>query len=410
MIDYLRRILAIVPVVWILAVPATASSADDYLLGPEDKVRVRVADWQTAEATFRDWPPIEGEYAVGMAGNISLPLIGETPAAGKTTAEIAEAVAEEMQQKFALIERPQASVEIVEYRPFYILGDVQTPGKYPFAPSLTVVKAVSTAGGILRSPDGMRVERDVINARSNYDIATTDRDRLLARKARLLAEANDADKIEAPAELAKHPQLSKLMADEEAIFTANNQRIRLQIEALANLRDLLHKEIASLDKKAISQQRQVDLAKKELAGLGNLAEKGLVVSTRILSIERTISDLESRVLDLGTASLRAKQDIVKADQDEVNLRNDRAAQIASALQAADQDIANESTKAGMYRDLMSEALSFGSEMESMEDSVQVSYEITRGDGKNAEKIAGDENTPLQPGDVIKVVRTLSPSQ
>jgi exopolysaccharide production protein ExoF len=410
MIDNLRRVLAIVPMVWILAFPATAGRADDYVLGPEDKVRVRVADWQTAEATFRDWPPIEGEYAVGMAGNISLPLIGETPAAGKTTAEIAEAVAEEMQQKFALIERPQASVEIVEYRPFYILGDVQTPGKYPFAPSLTVVKAVSTAGGVLRSPEGMRVERDVINARSNYDISTTDRDRLLARKARLLAEANESDKIEPPGELAKHPQLSKLMADEEAIFTANNQRIRLQIEALANLRDLLHKEIASLDKKAISQQRQVDLAKKELAGLGNLAEKGLVVSTRILSLERTISDLESRVLDLGTASLRAKQDIVKADQDEVNLRNDRAALIASSLQATDQDIANASTKAGMYRDLMSEAVSFGADIDSMEDSVQVSYEIIRGDGKNAEKIAGDENTPLQPGDVIKVVRTHSPSQ
>ena len=68
----------------------------DYQLGSMDKLHIRVVEWQTAEGAVRDWSSISGDYIVGPSGNISLPFIGEMPAAGKTTAEIAAAIGEEL--------------------------------------------------------------------------------------------------------------------------------------------------------------------------------------------------------------------------------------------------------------------------------------------------------------------------
>ena len=125
----------------------------DYQLGAMDKLRIRVVEWQTAEGAVRDWSSISGDYMVGPSGNISLPFIGEMPAAGKTTAEIAAAIGEGLQQKLGLPDRPDASVELAEFRPVFVSGDVETPGKYQYDPQLTVLKAVSLAGGLRRSAD-----------------------------------------------------------------------------------------------------------------------------------------------------------------------------------------------------------------------------------------------------------------
>ncbi|TGV62529.1 polysaccharide export protein, partial [Mesorhizobium sp. M2D.F.Ca.ET.160.01.1.1] len=115
--------------------------ADDYRLGSQDKLTIRIAEWQTVESTFRDWSSVNGQYTVGPAGTLSVPFVGELPAAGKTTAEIAAAIGEALQHKLALSDKPEASVEMAQFRPFYISGEVQNPGQFPYVPDLTVLKA-----------------------------------------------------------------------------------------------------------------------------------------------------------------------------------------------------------------------------------------------------------------------------
>ena len=174
----------------------------DYQLGSMDKLRIRVVEWQTAEGAVRDWSSISGDYVVGPSGSISMPFIGEMPAVGKTTAEIAAAIGEELQQKLGLPNRPDASVELAEFRPVFVSGDVQTPGKYPYDPQLTVLKAVSLAGGLRRSPRAGG-DRDFINAQGSYAVLVAQRDGLVARRARLMAEADGKQEIDFPAELRK---------------------------------------------------------------------------------------------------------------------------------------------------------------------------------------------------------------
>src|SRR5690606_32147421 len=85
----MRALLAIG--VLLLAVPllTLSATATEYRLGTMDKLRVRVAEWQSAEGGFRDWSAGSGDYSVGPAGTISIPFVGELPVAGKTTAQVA---------------------------------------------------------------------------------------------------------------------------------------------------------------------------------------------------------------------------------------------------------------------------------------------------------------------------------
>ena len=384
---------------------AWPSHAAEYRLGTMDKLHVRVAEWQTAEGGFRDWSSITGDYSVGPAGTISMPFIGELSVTGKTTAEVATAIGDGLQQKLGLPDRPEASVELAEFRPIFVSGDVQTPGRYPYDPQLTVLKVVSLAGGLRRAEAGQGGARDFIMAQGNYDVMVEQRAGLLARRARLEAEASGKQQIDFPEELTKTPSGRKLISDETNLMQARQKRLRLQLESLDDLKRLLQSEIESLQKKIATQNRQVDLASEELKGLGNLAGKGLVVNQRVLTLEQTVAELESKLLDMDTAVLRAKQDIAKATQDAISLQNDRDTEVAQDRQQTEADLQTMNLKLGMYSGLMAEALERAPDAvrNAGSERPQMDYSIVRmaEDGKTGEAPA-DENTPVLPGDVVKV--------
>ena len=396
----LRLALCFVP----LFLSAHIAAADEYFLDAQDKLKIRVSEWQTIEGTFRDWSSVTGDYTVGPNGMLSLPFIGETQASGKTTAEIAATIGTSLQQKFGLSDKPEASVELAEYRPFFISGEVQSPGQYPFAPGLTVLKAVSIAGGLRRGLEfGQRFERDVINAKGSLDVLADERMRLLVKKARIDAQLANKTSFEVPSEVASAPNLPAVVADEMAIMTAQQKRLSLRLEALRDLKNLLEREIDSLEKKGATQKRQVDLAKQELEGIGELAGKGLVVSTRVLGAERTIADMEGEILDLETAILRAKQDISQATQDEVDLENTANSELATERQTVEAALQEAELKARTQKGLISEAMALGPVLEQGDEEL-ISYALVRNQGGKTSEIDAAEATPVMPGDVIKVKR------
>lgn len=79
------------------------------------------------------------------AGTISFPIIGEIRVLGKRVTELEALIADGLRGKYLL--NPVVSVTIEEYRPFFMNGQVEKPGAYPFVPGLTIRKAVSVAGG-----------------------------------------------------------------------------------------------------------------------------------------------------------------------------------------------------------------------------------------------------------------------
>lgn len=385
--------------------PAAAQSTGQYHLGVLDKLNVRIAEYQAAEGTFRDWSAVSGEYTIGPGGAISLPFIGAVDAQGKTTAELAQTIGDQLQQKLGLVDRPSASVEVAEFRPIFLTGDVETPGKYAFLPNLTVLKAVSLAGGLRRGGDnGVRAARDFISAKGDYDVLVAERNQLLARKARLEAETAGEDKLQMPPALKDAPRADELLANERALMKARDQRHDLQLKALTDLKQLLQNEIVSLGKKGDTQDEQLALMEKQLKGIGNLADKGLVVNSRVLGLQQQIADLQGRLLDIDTTTLQAKQDISKATQDEITLENDRNADIAQSQQDTQNQLKEIALKLSTNRDLMLEAVLQSANAAATggaDEEPAVAYTIVRQTDAGPKRIEADENTPVLPGDVIK---------
>lgn len=116
----------------------------EYRLGPADQLRITV---------FNE-PGLTGPFVVGAQGAIAYPLVGDIRAAGLTVPEFTEALRTALQE---YVRTPNVSVEVTNYRPFFILGEVTRPGSYPYVIDLTVMNAVATAGGFTYRANRSRV-------------------------------------------------------------------------------------------------------------------------------------------------------------------------------------------------------------------------------------------------------------
>jgi polysaccharide export outer membrane protein len=115
--------------------PSAASPSGSYVLGPTDRVRLKVYGE----------PDITGEYEVDSNGLVSIPLAGHVKAAGLTTRQLEKAIVSALSK--GIVRDPRVNVEIALYRPYYILGEVKKSGEYPYRLGLTVMDAVASAGG-----------------------------------------------------------------------------------------------------------------------------------------------------------------------------------------------------------------------------------------------------------------------
>ncbi|MDQ0458384.1 polysaccharide biosynthesis/export family protein [Rhizobium paknamense] len=384
---------------------AGLAHADEYHLGVMDKLRVRVAEWQTAEGAVRDWTAVSGDYAIGASGKVSIPFLGELSAAGRTTEDVSEDIGKRMQQLFGLRDRPSASVEIAEYRPIFMMGAVQTPGQFPYAPGMTVLKAVSVAGGLRRADAGQRFARDFLQAKGDGDVLIAERNRLLVRRLRLVAEMQGKTAIEIPDNFKNIPDLNQLLDSEKAIMNSRGAKLQAQLSSLADLKSLLNTQIEAFGKKSETQTRQLKLVEEDRDKVNSLSEQGLALSSRKLSAEQQVSDLQSNLLDIDTSTLKAKQDLNQAVQDEKTTKNDWDAQLAQELQDTEAQLDEIDLKLSTNRGLMAEALLQSAESAATkgpDDQINVAYSIVREKDGKATETAVDENTKVLPGDVVKV--------
>ena len=114
---------------------AQAPSAATYVLGPNDRIRLKVYGE----------PDISGEYEIDSGGQVSVPLAGHLKAAGSTTRQLERSITSALSK--GIVRDPRVNVEIAAYRPYYILGEVKKSGEYPYRLGLTVMDAVASAGG-----------------------------------------------------------------------------------------------------------------------------------------------------------------------------------------------------------------------------------------------------------------------
>jgi polysaccharide export outer membrane protein len=122
-----------------------------YQLSAGDQVRLITFDEQA----------LSGQFTIDDSGNIALPLLGTLPADGLTTHQLADAISSALRSR-KLLADPSVVVEVVKYRPIFVLGEVQHPGPYAYQPHTTLLSAVALAGGF--TPRAVRDRAAVLRA------------------------------------------------------------------------------------------------------------------------------------------------------------------------------------------------------------------------------------------------------
>lgn len=142
--------------------PTKVSAAGEvYRLGLGDKLRVNIYGE----------PQLSGEYQVSGNGSVALPLVGDVPAVGLTARELEAALISRYANGY--LNAPRIAVEVYDFRPYFVLGEVQKPGRYPSAEGQTLIGAIATAGGFTYRANTKRVFLRRTGDQTEYQVDAT---------------------------------------------------------------------------------------------------------------------------------------------------------------------------------------------------------------------------------------------
>ncbi len=276
-----------------------AIQAEEYVIHSNDKLKLKIFQY----------PELNGEYEVDANGTISLADIGEIPVDGLSTKDIANLISQRL-IRAGLSSKPGTSVEVLQSRPVYVLGDVQKPGEYTFRPGVTVLQVVSLAGGWLRfnDPGLVRIERDVITVKGEMRHLVRRRFQLIARRALLNAELKNVQEVQFPESLVRQAgndsALTQLLDEERSLLKIRVEAVEKELDSLKQTRALYQREIEAVSRQMKANQAQYDSVGGELKSINALAAKGLTTASRVMGLERMQQQIEmnsARVPDLGFA-------------------------------------------------------------------------------------------------------------
>jgi protein involved in polysaccharide export with SLBB domain len=157
------RLLAAAVVVPCFGMTDRAHAQSGYRLGTGDKLKVTVFGEEDAS----------GDYEIDATGAISVRLIGRVQVGGLSVSEVEQMLIDQYRSR-GFFRNPRISIELVNLRPFFILGEVEKRGSYPYVNGLTVAQAVAIAGGYTYRASRSRITIQRVGAPSEVPVKEND--------------------------------------------------------------------------------------------------------------------------------------------------------------------------------------------------------------------------------------------
>lgn len=378
----------------VLSIPAPASASETYTLDVQDRLRVFVAEW----------PALNVEVAVGSNGSVALPVVGEIRALGLEPAELASAIATRLQDKSKQRQLPDVTIDIVGYRPFYILGSVTTPGEYAYRPGMLVLNAVSIASGIYRAVgiSEWDLARTSISGMGEAEVTALRQATLRAEQVRYEAEVNDRAFPPAPADAS--PALLRALEEQQQLFQAGQESFAKQTETLQAMVELHEAEIESIVTQLETVEANLNAYEDELAKATRLEDAGLATNRR-LPLQRDVFDIQREKRQLEFERVRAERAVQEAKLRIETLESTRKAEAQEGLQRTNAFIRETEQQLETLDQLVAGATAQSGQVSPSSTSrsqPQLRYIIIRGRAEAMQEIEATEVTPVLPGDIIKV--------
>ncbi|MBE0531559.1 MAG: polysaccharide biosynthesis/export family protein, partial [Rhodospirillales bacterium] len=374
-----------------------AHAQGPYRIGPGDVLAVTVFGQEG----------LSGRFKVSADGAISYPLVGEIAVSGLTRPEIEAKVSLRLAEQV-----PTAggiSVDIAEYAPVFIIGDVMRPGRYEFRPGMIALELLAVGGGLERArldQTGDPILQMINLERDLYDLRIV-RFGQAAQRGRLTAEIAGEDftgEID-PAE-------DQPIAGAQKVRTLDNERALFTVRAsvLANRERALKQQHANFDQeiKALTEgirlhDQEMALVTRQLNSAQGLAEKGLTTEMRVISLQRELTATRRSAVEQQSFLARARQNQLAVALQIEELRNTRANALALELRDLDLAIARANESLATLASSLAEMQTRGSARVAGRAGT-IRYEVVRLVEGQHVTLPITERDPLKPRDILQVTR------
>jgi polysaccharide biosynthesis/export protein ExoF len=377
------------------------------------------AEPQNALRTFYQRMDLSGDYMVEQDGSISIPLLGQVPAAGRALDDLRADLA----ASFASVIGRSANIDarIMERSPVYVVGPVKNPGAYRYAPRMIALQAVALAGGLDRGEDNLSGMVEGAREMERLRTSTVQIEQLLARRARLEAELDGisasstsdgarsmlwmrgegATTALTPSQFAESDQgrsAGSFFATESTILRAEHARRQQQEKDSALRIEAGQNEIDALKHKLVQFDVQKGLRVERLEAMEKLKERGVETSNNVLVLRTEMSDIEARRQDSQVAVVQAETRLAEVEGESKKSTLEYRENLAKEIAAVDKDLreARETT-------LSARALATIYYKPNSPSAQATSYEIIRQSRDGPKSLSATETSPLIPGDVLKVI-------
>ncbi|MBX9823658.1 MAG: polysaccharide biosynthesis/export family protein [Xanthobacteraceae bacterium] len=377
----------------VVAAPVLAQAEQTpqtYRLGPGDRVSV-VVFGQTE---------FSGDMLIDAAGNIRLPFVGPIEVANLTLPECQKRIVDRLAD--GILNRPNVNVQISEFSPIFVLGDVRTAGIQPFKLGMTVKAAVAVAGGFgIIPPAQSTAVTDLLASEERLRQLTLEKAILTIRKARLEAQRDGAAFPAADQANGRgDDSLSDIVSLEKETFDSQMAIQKSQIDLLHAQRPRIESEIEALNVQLAARKKQLDLVKQNADQYTRLTKQGLGLSSTEMQLRLTEATYESEMGNLSAQVARLKMDLGALD---IRIQDADATfkrQILAELRDARDRLKNLDVTLPMAREIRDSKLLQTGNITDI--NVPRSITVTRTRGGRQTVLAADETTQLEPGDIVEV--------
>jgi protein involved in polysaccharide export with SLBB domain len=357
---------------------------------------------------FLDDEELPVQLTVSTEGYVQVPLLGPQLVGGSTMEEALVALKNKFVEKGLLVD-PRITFSVSTWRPIFILGDVRSPGSYPFQANMTAEMGEGMAGG-LPAATSTTEERVLAKARLQAEIVQSSTE--IAKEAVLSAKnsAQLANRVsitpdDIPATVRNIVDMAlfeQLKAGEEDVLKAELSSFKAESKLIDESIVEAERQLGILDELIDNQKRSIKLSEDSLKRGNELMKKGLKTVNDIDDLRRQVAADEARLLSALSAISASKRAVSTLNRDRAQLENTRVKDATRARQDHQANINRlVAQRAGLEEQLLLIA-NLSIQEASEVKTVEITYKIRRRGTEGNQSIAAAPDTPLHPGDVLFV--------
>ena len=372
---------------------APAPARADYLLGPGDKLEIQVSAAYKHRAT------------VNADGQIVMPRIGNIKLVGLTLPAAEQRLQEAYRAK-NILESAEVLLEVYEYRPFFMDGDVAKPGSYPYQPSITVRQAITLAGGLdmVRFRFGENPFVRAADLRAEYETLAVDRLKLELRRKRVMAELNnerDVDLNDVGGVLLPPATIKEIAQLERDQFLQHRLAFEKETATLRKAAKEAQDNLDGLGAESRSENEAARQEERNAAATRANVDRGVSPAIRLAEVQRDLASAKSRALSTE-AQIAAARRILSEAQLQLGRaeENRRTALLTEAQETA---MALEKVSASVKASAEKFAVIGGARSALYtRPGEEADVTIYRRHDQRNEKIAATPETEIVAGDVVEI--------